>query len=244
MTTIRAKYEGTALPTNSDTFTLWDSTENNAHNTGKSADVINMFGLKWANVRVECSHKGTLHASWSDDDGTEWNIYDQRVMPASGTNMAHHFSIPIVGYRDVKIEWVNGGTTQTNFDVLTTLSTEQDNIWQGGRHFPAYMTDTDYDGTPGDTGGDWIQVGPEKRVAFHITTAAGTSPVGTNVLQGTWDGGTSAVEIDNASGEFDTNMASLDDTAIFTNVECPFVRLYVDYTSGTIEQHEVRASTS
>lgn len=242
MTTVRVKYDGTALPTDSDTFTLWDSTGNNAHNNGSSADIINMCGLKWANIRVECSHKGTLHASWSDDDGTEWNVYDQRVMPASGTNMAHHYTIPIVGYRDVKIEWVNGGTTQTNFDVMTSLSPEQSNIWAGGRNFPSYVAS---ENKTADVTGDAIQVGPERRVAFHITTASGGSPTGNgNSLQGTMDGGTTWVEIDNASTEFDALAASLDDTAIFTNVEFPFVRLFCDITGGTANSYAVKASTS
>jgi hypothetical protein len=239
---IRVKYDGTALPTDSDTFTLWDSTGNNAYRNSSSADIINQHSLKRCNVSVECSHKGTLTASWSDDDGTEWNVYDQRVMPASGTNMAHQFSIDIAGRRDVKIEWVNGGTTQTNFDVQTSLTSDQGNPWSGDRHFPGYVASANQTST---VTGDALQIGPERRVAFHMTTASGGAPTGDgHALQGTMDGGTTWVAIDNSSSEFDALAASLDDTAIFTNVDFPFIRLVCTISGGTANSYAVRATTT
>lgn len=239
----RIKYTGTALPEDSDTETIYSTLSNVAHGQAKSGDVLRQVGARRCVVDVFCSHKGTLQASLSNDDGTNWRKYKEHVMPPTTAGQVWHFEFEVSGLRDFRLQWVNGGTTQTTFDINVYLTDETDSPYTGENEFPDYVAEDD---KTDDVTGGWIQVGKDRSVSFHITIAS-SSPTGDgHQLQGTWDGGTTNPEVDGTDVQFEAlpSAAALDDTASFSNVRAPFVRLFCDITGGTATDYTVRAETS
>jgi hypothetical protein len=112
----RLKYTGIALPTGATTVNMFDTTL-----TGVRDFLNNARGN-----RFECSiqndQAGSLLAYWSDDFGVTWNKYDTQAVaiPAAGASSGP-FDYLIDSYKDWKLDWLNGGVTQTTFIVNMAL---------------------------------------------------------------------------------------------------------------------------
>lgn len=117
--TARIKYAN-GLPTDSDTFTIFDTTDNGVSGMLQGGE------YKWCVQSIVNSHSGTLKAYWSIDGGTTWHQHytsGALAAPAAGSsNDAEQF---VEHYLDWKLEWLNGGVTQTTFDVAIALSDER-----------------------------------------------------------------------------------------------------------------------
>lgn len=116
--TTTVKYIGTALPTDSDTFTLFDTTST-GHWTGMLAHTQTCRVL----VDIKHSHNGTLKSYKSKDGGTNWVAMSSQAVTASAATSAADYLVE--GLRDFKLEWVNGGTTQTTFVADIVLSSDR-----------------------------------------------------------------------------------------------------------------------
>lgn len=114
----QVKYTGTALPTDSNTATLFTTVDGQLPRR--------FFGLNCYEsflVDIKHSHGGTLRAQKSDDGGTNWHTIREDVLAAgSPTNGSTAQAYGVAPYRDWRLVWVNGGTTQTTFEIDMSLS--------------------------------------------------------------------------------------------------------------------------
>lgn len=117
------KYSGTALPTDANTFVLFASASPSAGVAGSCpmANWAVMSGLHVYKYDVKNSHDGTVKGYKSDDRGANWvQFYDSGTLTApTYTNAA---VVSVEGLHDFKFEWVNGGVTQTTFELAQSLS--------------------------------------------------------------------------------------------------------------------------
>lgn len=227
------KYGGTALPADSDTETLFDSTSLVAtgHNKGASAGLLGLFGWQLLGYEVDHSHQGIVKGYFSDDGGTTWRQdYEFNLAPhhASKTNFDE---VNIAGRRDYKLEWVNGGTTQTTFNPQIVAYCDATHPSRFPMRYSDYVSGGDVDTTQNF---DWIRVGPERHVTMRIAVTSGSSPNGTWKLEFTGDGGDGAIEVGGSSGEFtDLTGSNVDFDANWVNLPGDFVRLVYTRSSGT-----------
>lgn len=97
------------------TYKLFDSivcfgtgTAGDARNAGLAAHDINRIEFS-----VKNSQAGTLNASYSQDKGTTWTVYDTRAVAAAAANtISGPFDYLVDFAPDWKLEWVNGGSAQ------------------------------------------------------------------------------------------------------------------------------------
>lgn len=114
------RYTDTALPTGSTTVTLFSL---GANVPGTGALALQGAGVLKFALRLRNSQAGTLTVKKSDDNITFSTVHTQ-TMDASPTNDVNRFAIAVDGYKFLKVEWANGGVTQTTFDPMMTLVEE------------------------------------------------------------------------------------------------------------------------
>ena len=112
----RVKYTDVALPLAGTTVNMFNTTL-----TG----VRDFLNNARAN-RFECSLQNdqtcTLKAYWSDDFGVTWNRYNDQAVTIPGSGLSSGpFDYLIDGYKDWKLDCLNGGTNQGTFIVNMTL---------------------------------------------------------------------------------------------------------------------------
>ena len=114
---VHLKYGGTALPTGSTTNTLFSTVT-----AFPGARMHMQAGYNWFLGKLTNDKKGQLKGYRSLDAtngvarGTNWEqVYSRGICP-SFTDYANEFAIHVGMYEDFKIDWVNGGTTQTTFN--------------------------------------------------------------------------------------------------------------------------------
>ena len=111
----RVKYIGTALPADSDVETIFDTTS-----TGHWTDMLNHMGVKRVRFEAKHSHNATVNTYFSDDGGTNWEAVSSTAVTGGGSD-TNIVDALVEGYKDWKMEWVNGGTTQTEFKPVIAL---------------------------------------------------------------------------------------------------------------------------
>lgn len=101
----------TTAPTGSTTTTLWDST------VALGVGQMRHSPIRRLSFGVENSHTGTLKAYMSVDGGANWYQVegDKAVAAAAADDISGPYDYLIDTYSDFKLEWVNGGTTQTTW---------------------------------------------------------------------------------------------------------------------------------
>ena len=101
----------TAAPTDSDTTTLFNSV------TAYGAGVLSLTGINRIAFTVENSHSGTLKQYRSTNGGTTWDQVgtDLAVVAAAATDVSGPYDYLVDPHPDWKLDWVNGGTTQTTW---------------------------------------------------------------------------------------------------------------------------------
>lgn len=115
----RLKYSGTALPTDSNTFTLFSTQA-----TGFHSGFLQHSGTARVVTDIKHSHNGTFKWYKSDDGGTNWNQIGE-LLAVGGGATSNTLDALCEGYRDFKVDWVNGGTTQTTFEIDIALTDER-----------------------------------------------------------------------------------------------------------------------
>lgn len=223
--TVSIKYDGTALPADSTTETLFDTTNYGVKN------LMQYAGLDWFNYRVDHSHQGIIKTYVSDDRGTNWSQHKTHNLAPHHGSIVNFGSFRVTGSLDFKAEWVNGGTTQTTFRPHLSLSCESDyaNEW------PLTIDDYVSGGNVNTTQNfSWIPVGPGGHVTMIIDISSGSSPTGDFTLEHTMDGGDTTMEVGGSSTEFASITADVTQDANWYNLsERSFVRLVYTRTSGT-----------
>lgn len=120
---IRVEYTGTALPTGSNTYELFNSVT--AFNG--AGHYFAQFGIRRILIELMNDESGTLVAYYSEsDDDTGWTQFRaDEAVSAVASNDANSYDFLVQGKRHVKIEWENGGSNQTSFDPHITLVTDR-----------------------------------------------------------------------------------------------------------------------
>lgn len=120
MAATEVKYTDTALPTDSDTFVLFNS--ENLLPVG-AANMINNCGWQRYTATIWHSQNGTVNGYFRDTGSATWRKFFAAAKTA-GTE-ASTVDVLIGGMGEVKFEWVNGGVTQTAFDIKQALDTDR-----------------------------------------------------------------------------------------------------------------------
>lgn len=77
----------------------------------------------WLTLVIEHSHLGTVNLYWTNDGGTNWYLADtEEFVPGAESSQREFFVEP---YSDIKLEWVNGGTNQTTFQLTMSISQQR-----------------------------------------------------------------------------------------------------------------------
>lgn len=87
--------------------------------------VMGARGVKKVALDLKNSHVGTLKAYKSDDHGVNWNqIYQESIAAAAATSSWLREWL-VESYADWKLDWVNGGSAQTTWEVDVSLLNER-----------------------------------------------------------------------------------------------------------------------
>ncbi len=108
-------YKGTALPADSTTVSIFDTS------TFSSKRFISNGNYDRLLVDVKNSHTATYKWYKSSDRGTNWNQIGESAVSVPAATASNVTDFLITGYDDFKLEWVNGGTTQTTFEIDISL---------------------------------------------------------------------------------------------------------------------------
>lgn len=105
-TVVPFTYSGSVPGADSNTYTLFDTTAN----PGMAGYFFDINGLKRFKVDLKNIAAGTLNAYRSSDGGRTWiQLSTAAVGVPTYTNT---YDWLVEGFRDFKVTWVNGGTTQ------------------------------------------------------------------------------------------------------------------------------------
>ena len=123
------KYAGTTPGNDGNTYVLLATTlpaaPTNAMNMNRDGGVGGNFfpnaNIKKVAVLIKCNQAGTLNAYESTDRGANWRQIDTVAVAAPGASASFAAEFLVEGLPDFKLEWVNGGTIQSPFDVLLSF---------------------------------------------------------------------------------------------------------------------------
>lgn len=119
MSQTRVAYIGTALPANADTENIF-STQVSA-----SSGFFQHAGIKRFLVSVKNDQAGTLKEYRSVDGGATWDQISQTSVALVASTARNTYDFLVEPYEDWKLDWVNGGVTQTTFDIDLALETDR-----------------------------------------------------------------------------------------------------------------------
>lgn len=230
---INIPYAG-GLPTGTDVTVLFDTGTANVRGIGSVAasDPVPFHGYTYYLLSLKTSHVGTLKGyvrATSDDD---WVQFYQRVIPPTEAVVLRNVAVRIDQHRQVKFEWVNGGTNQTTFYVGQVLVDDTEPLVGHGYDDAAYLVNQSMAHAVTVAGGA-IQVGPEGKLVALIQWANTGNPVGTLSLEFTHDG-TLWKPVPGASTEFTTQPASnTGDLVCYWRELKPFKRVRLKYASAS-----------
>lgn len=104
---------------NSNTYNMFNSTVTFAAPaySGSSSTTMTAHNISRLEFRLANDQTGTLKFYTSIDGGTNWDQTggDIAVAASSSTDINGPYDFLIDPYRDVKLDWVNGGSAQTTW---------------------------------------------------------------------------------------------------------------------------------
>lgn len=113
---VNFKYAGSTPGADSNTYPLFSTIT-----AGFGGDACATHGLKRLFVTVDNNNTGTFVLSRSNDRGTTWVVVDSQAAAASTSTSVSYYDAVILGFKDFKLEWTNGGSAQTGFTVTISL---------------------------------------------------------------------------------------------------------------------------
>lgn len=112
-----AKYTGSALPGNAEVVSIFNSVT-----AFPGAQMLATLGIKRLIFSVDNDQAGTLKAYKSGNRGTTWTrVLADIAVVAAAANTETVKDFLIEQYADFKLEWTNGATPQTVFNVSVAL---------------------------------------------------------------------------------------------------------------------------
>lgn len=83
------------------------------------------FGIDRAQLGLNNAQAGTLKSYFSADGGTTWNLSTSTSVSANAGLTAGPYDYELNGFGDWKLVWTNGGSAQTTWITVLTLSRGQ-----------------------------------------------------------------------------------------------------------------------
>lgn len=103
---------------NSNTYPLYNSVT-----AWQGARMASQMGMKRLVVDIKnAGGNGTLKLYKSSDRGANWFQIDEIAVTAPAANATNVYDFLIEEYDDCKLDWVNGGSAQTTWQVSVSLS--------------------------------------------------------------------------------------------------------------------------
>lgn len=104
---------GVALPTGATTVDLFNSV------TAGMRAGMSTYGMQKLRLNLQNSQAGDLTLSESKDGGVTWTqvATDAVALVASPATTYNHFEWLIGYFKDIRLQWTNGGVNQTVFEV-------------------------------------------------------------------------------------------------------------------------------
>lgn len=222
-------YAGSTPGANSASYLLLDTTALTGaiqeHNEREERGIVRYL------LSLKNSHLGTLKGYGSPDGGVNWYQFLERAVPPATVRRTNDFSVRIDHHKDVKFEWVNGGSAQTTWYVAQALTSDVDASIDQGAQVSAYVA---AGAMSADVVGTGLHVGPRRIVLMILSWSNTGAPVGTLSLEGTLDGST-WVTVPGASTEFSSqpnNNTVSNLVCLWREVHFRQVRLKYTRTSG------------
>lgn len=110
-TYVNMKYTGSALPGNAETVVIF-----NSYVAGFGGYGLQGAGIHRVDVSIQNDQAGTLKA-YASTNGTTWVQYDSAAISAASSTTESHSDWLVEPYMFWKLEWLNGATPQTIFNV-------------------------------------------------------------------------------------------------------------------------------
>lgn len=189
-------YSGETPGADSATYELFNSA---LADTNKYGGLTRKYWL----ATLKTSAVGTIKGYASSDGGSTWHQFYQRQIAPTESPLMRAVSVRIDMHKDVKFDWVNGGSAQNPFYMAQCLSPSDQPNTGHGYDDPSYFVGQSMAHAVTVTGSA-IQVGPEGRLLAQIQWGATGTPVGTLSLEFSLNG-TNWKPIPGASAEFTAN---------------------------------------
>lgn len=109
----RWKYTGSTPGADSNTYNLFSTVT--AFNGARSG--FPLYGIETFVLDIDCDNDGTLKIYKSQDGGTNWYQIEEEAITGPAASAGIHRAYDVAAYSDWKIDWVNGGSAQTQFIV-------------------------------------------------------------------------------------------------------------------------------
>lgn len=114
--TTKLKYSGSTPGADTNTYTLFDTTALCGAAKSSTASMLNADRIT---VRISNDQAGTLNVYRSQNNGASWQLTQSGISVSIGTGNFYDFYVG--GLLDWKIEWVNGGSAQTVWNIDMAL---------------------------------------------------------------------------------------------------------------------------
>lgn len=123
------KYAGSTPGADANTYVLLATT-----NPGTSTDPMNanwsqrffaLTGTRKVTLTLKCDNAGTLKVYEQKARNGTWRQIDQVSVSAPAATSSFVAEFDVEGLDDWKLEWVNGGSAQTFWDVFLSLSDQR-----------------------------------------------------------------------------------------------------------------------
>lgn len=123
----KIEYPGTVPGNDSNTYNLV-----NSHTAGWPGNWPAVFGIKKVVIDIHHNQAGTIKWYKTQDDlnvtSPTWAQMGQLAVAAPAATAGTQAEVFVEAEKHVKIDWVNGGTIQTTFQVDIALSDERAQI--------------------------------------------------------------------------------------------------------------------
>lgn len=124
---IKVGYIGAALPGNAQVVSIFDSTV-----AFPGGQMLAQLHMKRVLIDIFNSQAGTLNwyksrgkrGGYNGTNATVWDQVGTAAVPLVAAGATNSFDLAILTYEEFKVEFTNGATPQTVFDVDVALSDE------------------------------------------------------------------------------------------------------------------------
>lgn len=119
------KYVGTTPGADTNTYvllaTILPAAPTNVMNAQWPQNFFGLNGINKVSVTLKCNQAGTINAYESTDRGVNWRQIDTNAVAAPASSAVVLLEYLVEGLLDFKLEWANGSSAQSPFDVLISL---------------------------------------------------------------------------------------------------------------------------